>query len=109
MSRKKIAEWQPLETAPKDGTELIFWVSSQKRFQDTTANFYFSEGQWWWADTEDVLKRPDLVNGCAVSAAAYSREKEITMTDHVTVIRREPPLVSALSLSRRLRRVSQAY
>ena len=63
MSRKKIAEWQPLETAPKDGTELIFWVSSQKGFQDTTANFYFSEGQWRWADTEEVLKRPDLVNG----------------------------------------------
>ena len=63
MSRNKIAEWQPLETAPKDGTELIFWVSSQKGFQDTTANFYFSEGQWWWAETEEVLKRPDLVNG----------------------------------------------
>ena len=63
MSRKKIAEWQPLETAPKDGTELIFRVSSQKGFQDTTANFYFSKGQWWWADTEEVLKRPDLVNG----------------------------------------------
>ena len=63
MSRKKIAEWQPLETAPMDGTALIFWVSSQKGFQDTTANFYFSKGQWWWADTEEVLKRPDLVNG----------------------------------------------
>ena len=63
MSRNKTAEWQPFETAPKDGTELIFWVSSQKGFQDTTANFYFSKGQWWWADTEDVLKRPDLVHG----------------------------------------------
>ena len=63
MSRNKTAEWQSFETAPKDGTELIFWVSSQKGFQDTTANFYFSKGQWWWADTEDVLKRPDLVNG----------------------------------------------
>jgi hypothetical protein len=39
------------------------WISSQKGFQDTTANFYVAEGQWWWADTEDVLKRPDLVNG----------------------------------------------
>ena len=63
MRRNKTAEWQPFETAPKDGTELIFWVSSQKGFQDTTANFYFSEGRWRWADTEDVLKRPDLVNG----------------------------------------------
>ena len=35
MSQKERAEWQPFETAPKDGTELIFWVSSQKGFQDT--------------------------------------------------------------------------
>ena len=63
MRRNKTAEWQPFETAPKDGSELIFWVSSQKGFQDTTANFYFADGQWWWADTEDVLKRPNLVNG----------------------------------------------
>lgn len=63
MSRKKTAEWEPFKTAPEDGTELTFWISSQKGFQDTIANFYFSEEQWWWADTEEVLPRPDLVNG----------------------------------------------
>jgi hypothetical protein len=63
MSQKEAAEWQSFETAPKDGTALIFWISSQKGFQDTTANFYVAEGQWWWADTEDVLQRPDLVHG----------------------------------------------
>ncbi|TRZ98965.1 MAG: hypothetical protein D4R81_10030 [Nitrospiraceae bacterium] len=63
MSQKQTAEWQPFEMAPKDGTELIFWISSQKGFQDTTANFYFADEQWWWANTEEVLKRPDLVNG----------------------------------------------
>ena len=39
MSRNKTAAWQPFETAPKDVTELIFWVSSQKGFQDTTRTF----------------------------------------------------------------------
>jgi hypothetical protein len=63
MSREKIVEWEPFETDPKEGTERIFWISSQKGFQDTTANFYFAERQWWWANTEDVLNRPDLVNG----------------------------------------------
>lgn len=63
MSRNKTAAWHPFETAPKDGTELIVWVSSEKGFQNTTADFYFSEGQWCWADTEEVLKRPDFVNG----------------------------------------------
>jgi len=27
-------KWKPLKTAPKDGSELIFWVLSQKGFQD---------------------------------------------------------------------------
>ena len=44
-----------------------------------------------------------------LSAAADARPKEKTITDHATVIRREPPLVFALSLSRRHRRASQAY
>lgn len=55
--------WFPFETAPTDGTELIFWVSSEKGFQDMTANFYFENGQWWWSTTGAVLQRPDLVKG----------------------------------------------
>ena len=55
--------WQPFKTAPEDGTLVIFWISSEKGFQDTTANFYVAEGQWWWAETKDVLQRPNLVNG----------------------------------------------
>ncbi len=57
------AGWQPLRTAPKDGTELIFWVSSQKGFEDITANFYFRDRAWRWAENDERLKRPDLVNG----------------------------------------------
>jgi hypothetical protein len=68
------AEWQPPETAPKDGTECIFWVSSDKGFPDMTANFYYApdtelnrkigikEG-WYWSSSEEPLMRPDLVKG----------------------------------------------
>lgn len=63
MSLNKREDWHPLETAPTDGTELIFWVSSDKGFQDITANFYCENGQWRWVSSGDVLKRPDLVRG----------------------------------------------
>ena len=33
MSRKKTAEWQPFETPPKDGTELIFGCPVKKGFR----------------------------------------------------------------------------
>ena len=33
MSRNKTAEWQPFETAPKDGTELIFGFPARKGFR----------------------------------------------------------------------------
>ena len=44
MSRNKTAEWQPFETAPKDGTELIFWVSSQKRVSGHDRQLLFFKG-----------------------------------------------------------------
>ena len=76
MSRNKTAEWHPFETAPKGGTELIFWVSSQKGFQDTSASFYFSEGQWRWADTEEVLNVLILsTDGCGIRGRRLSPER----------------------------------
>lgn len=63
-----------IDEAPKYGTEVIFWISSDKGFPDQTATFYYlpssefnlklgrPEG-WYWSDSEDILKRPDLVKG----------------------------------------------
>ena len=73
--------WKPLETAPMDGTELIFWVSSEKGFQDITANFYFHtanfyfhDGAWRWASTgaktEDQIRR--VVNDFHMLANSYA-------------------------------------
>ena len=55
--------WKPFKTAPKDGTLVIFWMSSEKGFEDTTANFYYHARTWYWECDDSPLKRPDLVNG----------------------------------------------
>jgi hypothetical protein len=55
--------WKPFKTAPKDGTLLILWISSQKGFDDTTATFYYHARKWYWECDDSPLKRPDLVNG----------------------------------------------
>ena len=57
-----MTDWQPLSTAPTDGTKLIFWVSTNKGFEDITASFYYDNGWKWCCDDTD-LKRPDLVKG----------------------------------------------
>ena len=88
MSRKKTAEWEPFKTAPKDGTELTMVVGRHRRSVTTSG----------------PCQRMD-----AISAAAYSRPEGVTITDYATMIRRELPLVSVLSLARKLRRASQAY
>lgn len=66
--------------APKDGTEVILWISSDKGFPDMTANFYYlpvprskdlkkiyrklgSKSGWKWSESGEPLKRPDLVKG----------------------------------------------
>lgn len=56
-------KWLPFTTAPQNGVEIIGWLSSDKGFQDTTANIVFHEDCWSWADSLDPIKRPDLIHG----------------------------------------------
>ena len=55
--------WKPFKTAPKDGTLVIFWISSENGFEDITANFYCHAREWYWECDDSPLKRLDLVNG----------------------------------------------
>ena len=55
--------WTPFKTVPKDGTLVIFWMSSEQGFEDITANFYDHARTWSWACDDRPLTRHDLVNG----------------------------------------------
>ena len=64
--------WQPKENFEKNGEEVIAWVSSNKGFEDVIERLiYLDTGNpliypdvgWYWADSEDLVKRPDLIKG----------------------------------------------
>lgn len=75
--RNEERKWgEDINDAPQDGTEVIFWVSSEKGFPDQTSNFFFMPdtdlnrkvygdkvGCWYWSESEEPLNRPDLVKG----------------------------------------------
>ena len=45
-------EWQPIETAPKDGEEFMVWDGAR-----TTLAYWWSVGRCWWArDFNEELK-----------------------------------------------------
>ena len=66
--------WKSFTTTPKDGTPVIFWLSSDT-FADTTANFYYDDGQWHWECDDSPLKRPDLVHGWMLYPQPPARKK----------------------------------
>jgi len=74
MSNTRPEDWKPKEDYEKDGTQIIGWVSSPIGFDDVTARLIYIEYNdnhkktfpitgWYWADSEEVVKRPDLING----------------------------------------------
>ncbi len=76
-------QWKVLTTAPKDGTPVIFWLSSDN-FEDTTANFYYNDGQWYWECDDSLLKRPDLVNGWMLYPQPPARKKKAKHSNSAT-------------------------
>lgn len=52
-----MSEWQPIETAPKDGTPVDLWCCPPSHALSTgggrTPDCWFSNGTWWeWCEVD---------------------------------------------------------
>lgn len=57
------AAWQHKSLFEYQGSRVIAWMSSDKGFEDITTELIYQEGAWHWAESEDPVKRPDLIKG----------------------------------------------
>lgn len=76
IQQRLINLWQDKEKFEQGGTEVIAWLSSDV-FQDQIANLIYIDNTyypanllehypitgWYWAHSEEPVKRPDLING----------------------------------------------
>jgi hypothetical protein len=57
-------KWRAPETLPKqNGAEAILWLTTDKEFPDVSAHCYLKDGCWYWADSDEIIKRQDLIMG----------------------------------------------
>lgn len=52
-------KWQPIETAPKDGTEIDIWaIDSQEGYGRRLPNCRYLDGQWLQWTERDIFDEP---------------------------------------------------
>lgn len=54
MSKKE--DWNPPETAPKDGRPIIAWLTSNSGLPPTTGTILWEDDGWVWADSGDAMR-----------------------------------------------------
>ncbi len=62
--REQALTWRSPDSLPKqNGTEAILWLTTEKGFADVSAHCYLQDGSWYWWDTDELIKRQDLIMG----------------------------------------------
>lgn len=60
LARAEGAGWQPIETAPKDGTRILVWIGDDFPM---VAKWKESKYGSWWNPCEDLIA--DVLGACA--------------------------------------------
>lgn len=63
-------KWQPIETAPKDGTPVDVWVVGYSDEPMRITNASFGNGHWWFYDDHDA-HQIDGNAGCLPSEVTH--------------------------------------
>jgi hypothetical protein len=54
-----MSAWQPIETAPRDGTSVDLWVDGEFPHRIANAEFREPTDGEWWAHGGDTIDTPD--------------------------------------------------
>jgi hypothetical protein len=59
---ERFTDWQPIETAPKDGTRVDLWCIPSFGHSGRVSDCWFSIGKWWMDDAFGNDCRSEVAN-----------------------------------------------